>query len=387
MLCLQGFPLTGCALAGRPARQILQTVRGAAGDAGAYGRARVAAGLHGLQHGGLQQPQACAPLGWSATRCRSSSLRRHATNPSPVCAARYGWDSRPPPAEQLLEVANKASSPELGAAGRGVHRGAPGPGAAVQAGDRAVPRPLDAPSRLPGDRRGVCRRRRARDMGGGVRAGGGARPPTPAQRLAPRAASMPHPAHVLARALVRMLCQGSSCLLGLHGQATCATSPGCHFRKQLRLLGAWSRRRSGARPVCSAGAAPRPHPARQVLAPYSHFDIPVIGQAYQLFRARLMPPFTFEPGAESLETRLFAPEEVPFDQASPPHPLLRMCTLCLRREPPGGLACRGRAASARPLAIHHAALHIDPRSPRLHVCCSVRPRNLPMAVVHMSAYK
>jgi len=106
-----------------------------------------------------------------------------------------------------------------------------------------------------------------------------------------------------------------------------------------------------------------PHPARQVLAPYSHFDIPVIGQAYQLFRARLMPPFTYEPGAESLETRLFTPEEVPFDQASPLHPLLRVCTLCLRLEPPGGLACRGRAASACPLAIHHAALHSDPRSP------------------------
>ena len=51
-----------------------------------------------------------------------------------------------------------------------------------------------------------------------------------------------------------------------------------------------------------------------MLAPYSHFDIPVIGQAYLLFRARLMAPHTHAPGVESLETALFSPEEIPFDQ-------------------------------------------------------------------------
>ena len=55
---------------------------------------------------------------------------------------------------------------------------------------------------------------------------------------------------------------------------------------------------------------------RQVLAPYSHFDIPVIGQAYLLFRARLMAPHTHGPGVESLETALFLPEDIPFDQVS-----------------------------------------------------------------------
>ena len=55
---------------------------------------------------------------------------------------------------------------------------------------------------------------------------------------------------------------------------------------------------------------------RQVLAPYSHFDIPVIGQAYLLFRARLMAPHTHAPGVESLETALFLPEDIPFDQVS-----------------------------------------------------------------------
>ena len=68
---------------------------------------------------------------------------------------------------------------------------------------------------------------------------------------------------------------------------------------------------------------------RQVLAPYSHFDIPVIGQAYLLFRARLMPPYTHAPGVESLETALFSPEDIPFDQVPhalvQPHDRFRVC--------------------------------------------------------------
>lgn len=54
--------------------------------------------------------------------------------------------------------------------------------------------------------------------------------------------------------------------------------------------------------------------AAQILAPYAHWDIPVIGQAYILFRARLASPFEFSSGTESLETRLFPPHEVPFDK-------------------------------------------------------------------------
>lgn len=57
-----------------------------------------------------------------------------------------------------------------------------------------------------------------------------------------------------------------------------------------------------------------PDMRRQVLAPYSHFDIPVIGQAYLLFRAKLMAPYTHAPGVESLETTMFLPEDIPFDQ-------------------------------------------------------------------------
>uniref|UniRef100_A0A7S0YTF8 Nudix hydrolase domain-containing protein n=1 Tax=Polytomella parva TaxID=51329 RepID=A0A7S0YTF8_9CHLO len=50
----------------------------------------------------------------------------------------------------------------------------------------------------------------------------------------------------------------------------------------------------------------------QHVSPYAHWDIPAIGQSYILFRARLAHPFTHAPGVESLETRLFSPEEIPF---------------------------------------------------------------------------
>lgn len=52
----------------------------------------------------------------------------------------------------------------------------------------------------------------------------------------------------------------------------------------------------------------------QVIAPYAHLDVPVIGQAYILFRAKLLAPFHFSPGIESLETKLFAPKDIPFDE-------------------------------------------------------------------------
>jgi len=51
----------------------------------------------------------------------------------------------------------------------------------------------------------------------------------------------------------------------------------------------------------------------QVLAPYCHWDIPMIGQAYILFRAQLAHPYTFSPGSESLETALFDPKDIPYD--------------------------------------------------------------------------
>ena len=52
----------------------------------------------------------------------------------------------------------------------------------------------------------------------------------------------------------------------------------------------------------------------QIMAPYAHWDIPVIGQSYLLFRASLAAPYSFSPGIESLETELFKPNMIPFDK-------------------------------------------------------------------------
>lgn len=52
----------------------------------------------------------------------------------------------------------------------------------------------------------------------------------------------------------------------------------------------------------------------QIMAPYAQWDIPVIGQSYLLFRAKLAAPHSFSPGVESLEAELFEPRDIPFDQ-------------------------------------------------------------------------
>ncbi|CAM8890129.1 unnamed protein product [Rhodiola kirilowii] len=50
----------------------------------------------------------------------------------------------------------------------------------------------------------------------------------------------------------------------------------------------------------------------EVLSPFTHLDIPLIGQTYIIFLAKLKDPH-FSPGPESLECRLFAHDEIPFD--------------------------------------------------------------------------
>jgi ADP-ribose/FAD diphosphatase len=54
----------------------------------------------------------------------------------------------------------------------------------------------------------------------------------------------------------------------------------------------------------------------EIVAPYAHYDIVGIGQAYLLFRAHLLPPYTAFQEAnlapESLEVRLFSEDEIPF---------------------------------------------------------------------------
>jgi ADP-ribose pyrophosphatase YjhB (NUDIX family) len=54
--------------------------------------------------------------------------------------------------------------------------------------------------------------------------------------------------------------------------------------------------------------------ARVEIGPlYALYNIPHISQVYLLFRARLLDP-DVRPGAETLETRLFAEREIPWDR-------------------------------------------------------------------------
>jgi ADP-ribose/FAD diphosphatase len=55
----------------------------------------------------------------------------------------------------------------------------------------------------------------------------------------------------------------------------------------------------------------------RVVAPYAHFDVPHIGQAYVLYRAELTAE-RFGPGPESLEVRLVAPDEIPWSELAFP---------------------------------------------------------------------
>ncbi|KAL0316883.1 UNVERIFIED_CONTAM: Nudix hydrolase 23, chloroplastic [Sesamum radiatum] len=50
----------------------------------------------------------------------------------------------------------------------------------------------------------------------------------------------------------------------------------------------------------------------EVQSPFAQLDIPLIGQTYIIFLAKLKRPH-FSPGPESLECRLFALEDIPFD--------------------------------------------------------------------------
>uniref|UniRef100_A0A0D3H9T9 Nudix hydrolase domain-containing protein n=1 Tax=Oryza barthii TaxID=65489 RepID=A0A0D3H9T9_9ORYZ len=50
----------------------------------------------------------------------------------------------------------------------------------------------------------------------------------------------------------------------------------------------------------------------EILSPFAQLDIPLIGQSYIIFRARLKTP-NFSPGPESLECALFTLDDIPFD--------------------------------------------------------------------------
>ncbi|KAI3667481.1 hypothetical protein L6452_42542 [Arctium lappa] len=53
----------------------------------------------------------------------------------------------------------------------------------------------------------------------------------------------------------------------------------------------------------------------QVLSPFAHLDIPLIGQTYIIFLAKMTTQH-FSPGPESSECRLFALDDIPFDSLS-----------------------------------------------------------------------
>ncbi|GMH44941.1 hypothetical protein BSKO_12898 [Bryopsis sp. KO-2023] len=53
--------------------------------------------------------------------------------------------------------------------------------------------------------------------------------------------------------------------------------------------------------------------AVKIISPYAYLDVPVISQTHIMFRAVLNPPYEFSPGPETLETRFFAPNEIPFE--------------------------------------------------------------------------
>ncbi|MGY0216474.1 NUDIX domain-containing protein [Endozoicomonadaceae bacterium StTr2] len=50
----------------------------------------------------------------------------------------------------------------------------------------------------------------------------------------------------------------------------------------------------------------------EIVAPYSLFSVPQIDEVYIMFRARLLE-FTDQPGPETAEARLLAPEEIPWE--------------------------------------------------------------------------
>ncbi|KAF6139165.1 hypothetical protein GIB67_023218 [Kingdonia uniflora] len=50
----------------------------------------------------------------------------------------------------------------------------------------------------------------------------------------------------------------------------------------------------------------------EVVSPFIHMDVPLIGHSYMIFRAKLKTPH-FAPGPESLDCKLFAVEDIPFD--------------------------------------------------------------------------
>ncbi|XP_071720900.1 nudix hydrolase 23, chloroplastic-like isoform X2 [Rutidosis leptorrhynchoides] len=53
----------------------------------------------------------------------------------------------------------------------------------------------------------------------------------------------------------------------------------------------------------------------EIISPFAQLDIPIIGQTYMIFLAKLITPH-FSPGPESSECRLFALDDIPYESLS-----------------------------------------------------------------------
>jgi ADP-ribose pyrophosphatase YjhB (NUDIX family) len=67
----------------------------------------------------------------------------------------------------------------------------------------------------------------------------------------------------------------------------------------------------------------------RIVAPYAHFDVPHIGQAYILYRAALLSP-RFTPGPESLEAALVDFDAIPWQELA--FPVVRHALELLRED-------------------------------------------------------
>ena len=53
----------------------------------------------------------------------------------------------------------------------------------------------------------------------------------------------------------------------------------------------------------------------EIVAPYTHLDVPAIGQVYLFYRARMRSP-EYAAGPESLEVQWMTPQQLPWDELS-----------------------------------------------------------------------
>ncbi|HEX7479209.1 MAG TPA: NUDIX hydrolase [Polyangiales bacterium] len=98
----------------------------------------------------------------------------------------------------------------------------------------------------------------------------------------------------------------------------------------------------------------------EIVAPYAHFDIPHIGQAYIFYRARMLSP-EISAGTESLEVKWVPPAEIPWSELA--FPVVRIALELHMQETPSGSyrvhqAIMARDDTGRFVLREHLALPI-----------------------------